>query len=276
MNHSKFVTLIGFLVAVLIFGVGRSANAALSDVTPSFTIVRGALVFNRVTNTYDSQVTITNKSGITLFGPVQVVVTTVPVGVSLANGQGVTETGKPFVIFVPAGGQITTGQSVNGILKFHNPNRLNFSAVLNIRADSGTTVPDPGAAGKLTLAGIDINNNGVRDDVEIFIATRYASSQKNIQALNQYAIAAQKKILTKNRDDSFAVATLSSRAMECLTYIHAPRDGWRAVLALTTNTDLRYRAWAAHEGRLSGGAFPSRQIGEWKTSCTFIPDTLAN
>ena len=145
-----------------------------------------------------------------------------------------------------------------------------------MRAETGVGVPDPGPAGKLTLAGIDVNNNQIRDDVEFFIATRYATSQKTVQGLNQIAIAIQKEILATTRDQSFAAATESDRAMECLTYIGAPRTGWRAVLALSSNTNARYKAWAAHEGRLSGGAFPSRPIGEWKTSCKFNPDALPN
>ena len=211
MNQRKFVTLIGFLVTAFVFGVGQFANAAVSDVSSGFTIVRGALVFNRSTNTYDSQVTITNKSGTTSFGPVQVVVTTVPIGVSLANGQGMTEDGKPFIIFVPVGGQISTGQAVNGILKFHNPNRLNFSAVLNVRAESSTTVPDPGAAGKLTLAGIDINNNGVRDDVEVYIETKVTNSAKHREALKSVAIAAQRELLAQNKSEAIQAAIAGVR-----------------------------------------------------------------
>jgi len=45
--------------------------------------------------------------------------------------------------------------------------------------------PDPGAAGKLTLSGIDSDNDGVRDDVQRWIVMTYPNSQKTRAALTQ-------------------------------------------------------------------------------------------
>ena len=52
---------------------------------------------------------------------------------------------------------------------------LLLSGCLDGGGSSGTSAglpPDPGEMGKLTLDGVDINGNDVRDDVEIFIAER--------------------------------------------------------------------------------------------------------
>jgi hypothetical protein len=38
--------------------------------------------------------------------------------------------------------------------------------------------PDPGEAGKVTLAGIDSDNDGVRDDIQRYIALTYPNSEK--------------------------------------------------------------------------------------------------
>ena len=45
--------------------------------------------------------------------------------------------------------------------------------------------PDPGAAGKATLAGIDAGGDGVRDDVQRWIALTYPNSQKTRAVLTQ-------------------------------------------------------------------------------------------
>lgn len=54
-----------------------------------------------------------------------------------------------------------------------------------IAADNITLPPDPGEAGKATLAGIDSDNDGVRDDVQRWIVINYPNSQKTRAALVQ-------------------------------------------------------------------------------------------
>ena len=87
--------------------------------------------------------------------------------------------------------------------------------------------PDPGEAGKATLLGIDVNNNGVRDDVERYIAFRfqgYPNAQKEKAIAMQYARATQ-KILA---DPSKALETtkLIERVMSChYYYIEQNTDG---------------------------------------------------
>ncbi len=51
--------------------------------------------------------------------------------------------------------------------------------------------PDPGEAGKQTLLGIDSDNDGVRDDVQIGIAHYYPENENARKALNQLARAIQ-------------------------------------------------------------------------------------
>lgn len=144
--------------------IGSAAQAAVFDVTEFFSVSRSGLVFNRTTNTYDSKVTIKNIAPYGYLGPVQVLVLTSPSGVALSNAQGMSESGVPLVNVIPAGEQLALGRSVSVVLKFSNPQRIAFTTSINIRAETGAEVADPGRAGKQTLAGIDSNNNGVRDD----------------------------------------------------------------------------------------------------------------
>lgn len=56
----------------------------------------------------------------------------------------------------------------------------------------GTKLPtDPGAEADKTIAGYDVNNNGIRDDVEIAIFKEYPNSAKTRAVLLQYALALQ-------------------------------------------------------------------------------------
>jgi hypothetical protein len=51
--------------------------------------------------------------------------------------------------------------------------------------------PDPGAEADKTIAGIDANTNGIRDDVELAIFEAYPNSAKTRAVLLQYALALQ-------------------------------------------------------------------------------------
>ena len=51
--------------------------------------------------------------------------------------------------------------------------------------------PDPGAEADKTIEGIDANENGIRDDVELAIFKEYPNSAKTEMPLLQYALALQ-------------------------------------------------------------------------------------
>lgn len=58
--------------------------------------------------------------------------------------------------------------------------------------------PDPGAAGMATLEGIDSDGDGVRDDVQRWIAMAYPNSQKVRAALTQAALTMQTFLMSAN------------------------------------------------------------------------------
>jgi hypothetical protein len=51
--------------------------------------------------------------------------------------------------------------------------------------------PDPGVNADKTVAGIDANQNGIRDDVELAVFKMYPNSAKTRAVLLQYALALQ-------------------------------------------------------------------------------------
>lgn len=69
-----------------------------------------------------------------------------------------------------------------------------------------------------TIAGIDANNNGIRDDIEIAIFKKYPDSAKIRAALLQYAMALQMEMTQKiiNAESVTAVAEETSRGFDCV------------------------------------------------------------
>jgi len=144
--------------------------------------------------------------------------------------------------------------------------------------DPGDSLPpDPGEAGKATLEGIDSDGDGIRDDIQRYIALTYPNSQKTRAALQQAAIALQKTILESPDVESALNNTeLEARASECIRYIR-PGDGRKIdnmLLAEFLNTLDRSKAYLEYDSKLSGHVFGVKEIDEYRTSCSFDPDLM--
>ena len=109
------------LVAVLGLVLTVAAQAVTQDITGQFAITRSGLVLNRTTNTFDSTVTLKNTSGAPVLAPIDVVVSGLPAGVTLANKTGRQADGKPYVSPMPAGSLLQSGGTLSFVLKFANP-----------------------------------------------------------------------------------------------------------------------------------------------------------
>lgn len=92
----------------------------------------------------------------------------------------------------------------------------------------GTNLPlDPGAEADKTIAGIDANRNGIRDDVELAIFKEYPNSAKTRAVLLQYALALQTEITLPILNMSTATAIVEdneSRALKCIWSISSRVD----------------------------------------------------
>ena len=86
--------------------------------------------------------------------------------------------------------------------------------------------PDPGAEADKTIAGIDANNNGIRDDVEIAIFKAYPNSAKKRAVALQYAMALQNQTIqpTLNKDIVIATIQEEDRAGSCVGDIFYRND----------------------------------------------------
>ncbi len=79
--------------------------------------------------------------------------------------------------------------------------------------------PDPGALADQTVAGVDANHNGIRDDVELAIFNAYPNSAKTRAVLLQYALLLQTEATASvlNIDTATAAAGEEySRAFDCI------------------------------------------------------------
>lgn len=83
--------------------------------------------------------------------------------------------------------------------------------------DPGKVPGDQGEVGKTTLAGVDANKNGVRDDVERWIGQTFPKCARYRAALAQVAFVVQRKIVTEGMDEKTAkaLATEEAQATGC-------------------------------------------------------------
>jgi hypothetical protein len=88
-----------------------------------------------------------------------------------------------------------------------------------------------------TIAGIDANTNGIRDDVELAIFEKYPNDKKARAAALQYAMTEQ-MYLTKvfNRETWKAVAEEDGRANRCMSQT---KNNANEIETLMFNTSIR-------------------------------------
>lgn len=92
--------------------------------------------------------------------------------------------------------------------------------------------PDPGVEANKTVAGIDANKNGIRDDVELAIFKEYPNSAKTRAVLLQYALVLQMELTQpfENEKNVTEVVREEARADTCVGDTLVPREtpeSWR-------------------------------------------------
>ncbi len=98
-------------------------------VSDQVTVTYSGYTLNRTTNTYDTQVTLSNKSSSTIEIPIQLAISNISQAtVTLANASGVMADGTPYVNIPLSDNTLSPGETVKGILlKFNNPKRVSFT-----------------------------------------------------------------------------------------------------------------------------------------------------
>lgn len=143
-----------------------------------------------------------------------------------------------------------------GVLSLGVLTACSHSPAKSIRLDSfGLPVLDR----TNTVAGIDSDQNGIRDDIQEYINATYPKPEQQ-KAVSQYARSLQAKLLVDPKDkyQVRASSNTSSKAMSCiyekLPVGNSPQAA-RAVqeiLSLTTNTKQRLMAYMAFDKAMDG------------------------
>lgn len=86
--------------------------------------------------------------------------------------------------------------------------------------------PDPGPENDKTLAGIDANRNGVRDDVERYILENFSNEPEKVVYLLQYsrAVAPFSARSMNSSDEALAQASIQARANACAAALIVAED----------------------------------------------------
>jgi hypothetical protein len=267
------------LLYLAILGIANTPGAWAADVTATTDIKKGPLLLNRTTNTFDSTVTITNTGSSSYGAPLRLAVVVTPSTVSLANGTGVSADGKAFIEIPLPNGALNQGQSVRTTIKLHNLPKVAFSVAFTVDATpagNNSLPPDPGPAGAIPLLGIDSDRDGVRDDIQRYIALTYPGSPDTVQALRILAVTYQDmlKIPAGSLSAAKTVNDKAWRNRSCLVYLYGASEGHRRAKQLFAeyfNTLPRYKAWAAQDDLLAGQSFESPR--NRSTTCDFAVTT---
>lgn len=128
--------------------------------------------------------------------------------------------------------------------------------------------PDPGEEGEETLAGVDSDGDGLRDDIQRYIALEYWEEPSLQLALRQYAQSLQSTIEdveAMEPDDVDRIDTATARAESCVRFREGSERGLTllsTILAEVLNTEERSLAYFAYLRKLSGGPLARFEVSE--------------
>jgi hypothetical protein len=147
--------------------------------------------------------------------------------------------------------------------------------------------PDPGEAGKTDLLGMDVDQNGVRDDIDRYIVFSFPDSEKKREGLKQSArylnaYLRDREDKGKTRENGAA----NEKAMACLIHVFngdldARDKADEEMTAQFLNTPARSLAYRKADGQMGGSSssyvysYSEREMFQM-AACTFDVDSLSN
>ncbi len=142
--------------------------------------------------------------------------------------------------------------------------------------------PEPDSRLKdYTVAGIDANNNGIRDDVELAIFKLHPDSAKIRAAELQYAMALQMKLTEEFNTETWKIASIEdSRGYACISETY-PRDNLQKFIQVTDALikeidDLQYNTSERKEKKKAISVFATSFALPNKDLCQIDLNTLKN
>jgi hypothetical protein len=134
--------------------------------------------------------------------------------------------------------------------------------------------PDP-KVNNATLLGVDVNNNGVRDDVERKIYEKYPVKLQ--RALMMDSASVFQETMTKPLSEAISIAKKDTKMIDCEIYLgkfdkNIDSDEWvdegETLKNITFNTKERVRKYLDYNLALSGGVYGSSPSDWNRDACS--------
>lgn len=174
----------------------------------------------------------------------------------------------------------TTSSNYNGTVHIKTGNNT-IPQTLKVTITVGLP-PDPGAAGNATLAGIDSDGDGVRDDVQRYIGLTYPQSAKERAALTQAALAIQDELMGDSNgvkevgDASDCMGgTLMTSGADVVGGKNA-HDAYLALRVVVLNTPDRAKAFAQADSQSGVVIRFSTPYAQQASRCSINPALFPN
>lgn len=243
----------------MVFSFACAAMAAPSlgrstDLGQQLNVNATGLLFNRATGTYDAMLTIRNVSSASVAGPISVAVLSLPQAVVLANATAVADEGASLITLA-ASTSIRAGATLSVPLRFVNRSSAAF------RYDVRLVRLLDSIPALSILLGPDANGNGVRDDLEPLLTTRYGSSPQ-LQSAATKVLGSLREALgsTGSVETAFSSAVRLSRSLDCMVQRVGVQAGVQENQFLRDqmmNTRERVTAWTSRMNLLAGQSISS-------------------
>lgn len=246
-----------FIISGLFFAYPAIANAdpnlaSVTDLGTQVEITASGLRLNRQTNTFDSVLTIVNTSQNEIKEPFTIAVLSLPEGVVLTNATTMSDEGIPLISW-EGDGVLSPGSKISTVLKFQNSTNQVFPIAFRfIRLEQ--PIPDIEL-----LQGSDTNNNGVRDDLESIIDSRYTGEAERKAAIQVVRSIRNSLAAMGSVESAFNATLLLNKSFDCMYNVFESEQARSEISFLTNemmNNEERLTAWIALADLLAGQSAP--------------------
>ena len=150
---------------------------------------------------------------------------------------------------------------------------FSFIALTKLRDTFGSNANDQ------SLLGIDTNRDGIRDDIELYVRSRFPNSEKRRAALLQLARAWQNAFAVSNNADQLKTETNKIiNATYCSLGVFGAEGGdeTRALVAEMMNTRIRSETYIHIEILMQSSDIPLLPGSDFTKRCLFELSDMKN
>ncbi|MDY7092621.1 MAG: hypothetical protein SX243_06580 [Acidobacteriota bacterium] len=159
----------------------------------------------------------------------------------------------------------------------HKPKNYSRPLPINIEIQPFPLPPAPGEAGKVTVEGVDSDGDGLRDDIQRFIAFTYPDEPVTRAALSQYGESFQDTLVQAvDRQSAFSLFMATLRSDRCLKGLIGVEEGEtlrKSIKAQYLNTAERSDAFFTFAELLGGSSWGGAAFSP-EDDCDFNPGQL--